>query len=136
MSLTIGKIIKFKPIIDPRGSMIAVEGNQDIPFDIKRVYYLYDVTPGEIRGKHAHKELKQVAIAMSGHCKVMLDNGYQKEVIHLKDKSEGLLIDSCVWREIYDFSQDCVLVVLASEHYLESDYLRDYTEYKNYMGVK
>lgn len=131
----VGQIIDFNKIVDSRGEMVALEGDRNIPFDIKRVYYIFNVKPGEVRGKHAHKELKQVAIAMSGSCKVSLDNGETKEEFILNDKSKGLLIDSCVWREMYDFSSDCVLAVLASEYYLESDYLRDYKEFLNHKLV-
>jgi dTDP-4-dehydrorhamnose 3,5-epimerase-like enzyme len=122
-------IIKFKKLGDIRGSLVALEDGKDIPFRIKRVYYIYGTKEGVSRGFHAHKELSQVAICINGSCKFLLDNGNKKENILLNTPEKGLLIEKMVWREMYDFSDDCILMVLASEHYDESDYIRDYDEF-------
>lgn len=123
------KLIPLQTHGDERGSLIALEQDKDIPFEIKRVYYIFNTKEGVIRGFHAHKELKQVAIAVKGSCRFLLDNGKERISLLLDNPAQGLLIDSCVWREMHDFSEDCVLLVLASEHYDESDYIRDYDEF-------
>ncbi|MBO2636485.1 WxcM-like domain-containing protein [Shewanella algae] len=120
------KLIDFPLLNDSRGSLVALEVNKQIPFEIKRVYYIYGTKGGVARGFHAHKNLKQVAICLSGSCKFILDDGLNKEDIILSSPEQGLLIDSVLWREMHDFSDDCVLMVLASEHYDENDYIRDY----------
>lgn len=122
----IGKIIKFKTNGDERGSLIAIENNHNIPFDIKRVYYIFDTKDKVRRGFHAHLKLKQLCICVKGSCTFLLDNGKEKEDIELNSPNEGLLIEGLVWREMYDFSEDCVLMVLADEYYDEGDYIRDY----------
>lgn len=122
------KLLYFKPIGDGRGNLISLEENQNIPFDIKRVYYIYD-TSDQPRGFHAHKELQQVLICVSGSCKVLLDDGIQKEVFELRDPSQGLFVNKMIWREMYDFSEHCVLLVLANEYYMEEDYIRDYKKF-------
>ena len=123
------KTISFKPLGDERGSLVALEGNKVVPFDIKRVYYIFDTKEGVSRGFHAHRNLKQVAVCVTGSCRFVLDNGKQKEEIVLDSAIKGLLIEDLTWREMYDFSPDCVLMVLASECYDESDYIRDYQEF-------
>lgn len=120
------KIIDFQSLGDARGELISLESTNDIPFEIKRVYYLFNTKKDVIRGLHAHRQLKQVAIALKGSCKFMLDDGTKKESIVLSNPHQGLVIDSCLWREMSDFSEDCVLMVLANEHYDESDYIRKY----------
>lgn len=115
---------------DERGSLIALEQDRNIPFEIKRVYYLFDTKQGVRRGFHAHKKLKQVAIAVRGSCTFLLDDGKSKREIVLNNPAKGLLIESFVWREMFDFSEDCVLMVLADSLYDESDYVRDYCEFK------
>ena len=124
--MSLVKLISFESLGDHRGSLVAIEQNKNIPFEIKRIYYIYDTKPGVVRGLHAHKALKQVAIALKGSCRFVLDDGFAKEDIILDCPTKGILIDSCLWREMHDFSEDCVLMVLASEHYDESDYIRDY----------
>ncbi|MGR2993107.1 FdtA/QdtA family cupin domain-containing protein [Vibrio vulnificus] len=121
--------IDFPVIGDERGNLIALEGMKDIPFEIKRIYYIFDTKQGVVRGLHAHRALKQVAIALKGSCRFLLDDGITKEEIILDCPTKGILIDSCLWREMHDFSKDCVLMVLASEHYDESDYIRDYQNF-------
>jgi len=123
------KTISFKPLGDERGSLVALEGNKSVPFDIKRVYYIFGTKEGVSRGFHAHRNLKQVAVCVTGSCRFVLDNGKQREEIVLDKSTIGLLINDLTWREMYDFSPDCVLMVLANEHYDESDYIRDYQEF-------
>ena len=116
---------------DERGQLGALEEFKDIPFEIKRVYYMYDTGEGIHRGFHAHKTLKQILICIHGSCKVLLDNGEEKKIVSLEKPYEGLYIAHNMWREMYDFSPDAVLMVLASEYYDESDYIRDYDEFLN-----
>ena len=126
------KTISFKPLGDQRGSLVALENNKSVPFDIKRVYYIFGTKEGVSRGFHAHRNLKQVAVCVTGSCRFVLDNGKQKEEVILNSATKGLLIEDLIWREMYDFSPDCVLMVLASEYYDESDYIR---EYDDFLGV-
>ena len=123
------KTISFKSLGDERGSLVALEGNKSVPFDIKRVYFIFGTKEGVSRGFHAHRNLKQVAVCVTGSCRFVLDNGKQREEIVLDKSTIGLLINDLTWREMYDFSPDCVLMVLANEHYDESDYIRDYQEF-------
>ena len=121
---------------DARGQLVALEEKKEIPFDIKRVYYIYDTLQGVRRGLHAHKSLKQLLICVHGSCKVLLDNGKEKEVVVLDKPYEGIFIESSMWREMYDFSPDAVLLVLASEVYNEEDYIRDYDKFLEYVDRK
>jgi len=123
------KTISFKALGDERGSLVSLEGNKSVPFDIKRVYYIFGTKEGISRGFHAHRNLKQVAVCVIGSCRFILDNGNQRDEVVLDKSTTGLLIDNLMWREIYDFSPDCVLMVLANEHYNESDYIRDYQSF-------
>ena len=116
---------------DERGQLVALEEFKDIPFEIKRVYYMYDTGEGIHRGFHAHKTLKQILICIHGSCKVLLDNGQEKKIVSLEKPYEGLYISHNMWREMYDFSPDAVLMVLASEYYDESDYISDYDQFLN-----
>ena len=109
--------------------LISLEEFNDIPFEIKRVYYIYDTKEGVHRGFHAHKSLEQILICIHGSCKVLLDNGREKKIISLEKPYEGLYISNHMWREMYDFSSDAVLMVLASEIYKEEDYIRSYDEF-------
>ncbi|HBN2000026.1 TPA: WxcM-like domain-containing protein, partial [Escherichia coli] len=118
---------------DERGSLIALEEENNIPFEIKRVYYMFNTTQGVRRGLHAHRKLKQIAIAVRGSCRFVLDDGRERVEILLDNPCQGLLIDSCIWREMYDFSKDCVLMVLADSHYDENDYIRNYEEFLKVM---
>ena len=126
--------VDFKTLGDDRGSLIALEENYNAPFDIKRVYYIFDTKFGVERGFHAHINLKQIAIAVKGSCTFVLDNGITREEIILKNPNKGLLIEGLIWREMKDFSPDCILVVLASEHYNESDYIRNYDKFLEVAG--
>lgn len=111
---------------DERGQLVALEEFKDIPFEIKRVYYMYDTKEGVHRGFHAHKSLEQILICIHGSCKILLDNGKEKKVVSLEKPYEGLYISNDMWREMFDFSKDAVLLVLASNYYDEEDYIRDY----------
>lgn len=124
----------FQPHGDDRGQLVALEEFNDIPFQIKRVYYIYDTAPGVIRGFHAHKNLQQILICIHGSCKIKLDNGCEKKIVPLEKPYEGLYVSSNMWREMYDFSSDAVLLVLASELYDEADYIRDYHEFLQYVA--
>ena len=115
------QLYKFTPHGDDRGQLIAIEALKDIPFDVKRVYYIYDTKEGVRRGFHAHKSLQQILVCVHGSCKIHLDDGKKAEEIVLDSPEKGLYITSDMWREMYDFSPDAVLLVLASEHYNESD---------------
>ena len=122
-------LLNFKIHGDHSGKLVALERGDDFPFDIKRVYYIWDTDCGVVRGKHAHRKLEQVIICMSGSCDFILDNGKDRQTVHLDNPSQGLYIKHNIWREFTNFSKDCVVVVLASEHYDESDYIRDYDSF-------
>jgi dTDP-4-dehydrorhamnose 3,5-epimerase-like enzyme len=123
------KPIEFPVIHDHRGNLSFIETGRHIPFEIKRVYYLYDVPGGAERGGHAHKDLQQLIIAMNGSFDVVLDDGYEKKRIHLNRSYNGLYIPKMLWRELDNFSSGSVCMVLASEFYTEDDYIRDHNEY-------
>ncbi|WGL27842.1 MULTISPECIES: sugar 3,4-ketoisomerase [Pectobacterium] len=125
------KIIQLQTHGDDRGALVALEQDKNIPFEIKRVYYLFKTKEGVRRGFHAHKSLKQIAIAVRGSCRFLLDDGTEKVELLLDNPAQGLLIDSCIWREMYDFTDDCVLMVLADQIYDESDYIREYSKFKS-----
>ncbi|WP_167956018.1 sugar 3,4-ketoisomerase [Anaerosporobacter faecicola] len=124
---------QFQQHGDERGSLVALEEFKDIPFEIKRVYYMYDTAKGVTRGYHAHKNLEQILICIHGSCKVKLDNGTEKKIVYLEKPYEGLYVPNNMWREMYDFSDDAVLLVLASEYYIEDDYIRNYDEFLNML---
>lgn len=123
----------FQPHGDSRGQLVALEEMKDIPFTIKRVYYMYETAEGIIRGNHAHKKLEQILVCIHGKCKIRLDDGREKKIVPLEKPYEGLYVASNMWREMYEFSSDAVLLVLASEFYDESDYIRNYDEFLEYI---
>ena len=127
---------QFQQHGDSRGQLIALEEFKDIPFEIKRVYYIYDTKKDVHRGFHAHKNLKQILICIHGSCKVLLDNGEEKKRVFLEKPYEGLYVPNNMWREMYDFSSDAVLMSLASELYHEEDYIRDYDEFLRIVGLR
>lgn len=129
MSLGDCKVIELPKISDPRGNLTFIEGGRHIPFDIRRVYYLYDVPGGAERGGHAHKALSQLIIAMSGSFDVILDEGGEKKRFHLNRPYQGLYVCPMMWRELDNFSSGSVCMVLASNMYEDSDYYRVYNEY-------
>ena len=124
------KFIDFTIKGDKRGSLVALEENKDIPFNIKRIYYLFGTRPGVRRGYHAHKKLKQVIIALSGSCKIFLDDGKSQKTVELNKPYQGLYLDKLIWREMFQFSEDCVLVIIADDYYSEEDYIRNYQEFQ------
>ena len=126
----------FPPHGDDRGQLVAIEEMKDLPFDIKRVYYIYDTLTDVVRGHHAHKCLKQVLLCVHGSCKIHLDNGHETAEVLLDKPNEGLYIENDMWREMYDFTPDAVLLVLASEYYDESDYIRNYDEFRKFIASK
>ena len=121
--------IHFPPLGDDRGSLVAMEGEKTVPFAIQRVYYIFATQLGVARGFHAHKQLQQVAVCVTGRCRMVLDDGKTREDVWLDSPTDGILIGNMVWREMHDFSPDCVLLVLASEHYDEADYIRSYENF-------
>jgi len=131
------RIIDFKKIGNSNvGYLTAIEGNREIPFNIKRIYYIYNV-PKEIkRGSHAHKRLEQVLICVNGNVKIKADDGNEKNIFKLSNQNKGLYIGPAIWHEMYDFSPSTVLLVLASKYYNESDYIRDYEEFMKYKNNK
>ncbi len=121
------RIINFNEFGDERGNLVVAEGSgMDVPFDIKRVFYMYGSDPDIIRGQHANRKTEFVLINVSGTSKVKVDNGMETKIIELNKPRMGLYIDTMVWKDMYDFSPDSVLLVLASEHYDGAEYIRDY----------
>ena len=129
MSINECRIIELPKISDPRGNLTFVEGGNHIPFDIKRVYYLYDVPGGASRASHGHKALHQLIIAMSGSFDITLDDGLKTKIFHLNRSYYGLYIPPMMWRDLDNFSSGSVCMVLASDPYQESDYFRDYQQF-------
>jgi dTDP-4-dehydrorhamnose 3,5-epimerase-like enzyme len=114
---------------DLRGSLVSFEGAKTVPFHIERVYCVFETKKGVSRGFHAHKKLKQLIVCITGKCRIVLDNGTIREDVWLDSPANGLLVEDMIWREMHDFSDDCVLVVIADQHYDETDYIRDYQEF-------
>lgn len=129
------KILEFPIISDHRGNLTFIEANRHIPFEIKRMYYLYDVPGGAERAAHSHRTLHQVYIAMSGSFDVHLDDGKQQRSFHLNRSYYGLYICPMIWRDIDNFSSNAVLSVLASDYYDESDYIRERADFRRLVGV-
>lgn len=129
-------LIELPRVQDDRGNLTFVEAQRHVPFDVQRVYYLYDVPGGETRAGHAHRELQQLVIAASGSFDVLVDDGETRRVVQLNRGYQGLLMKNTVWREIHNFSSGAVCLVLASRHYEEADYIRDYADFLEYVGSK
>ena len=127
------EMVNFDVKGDETGSLIAIEGNRSIPFDIKRVYYIYGTQAGIVRGKHSHRKLQQLIFCPIGNCDFILDDGTSRETIHLHRPNQGIYVKGNIWREFTNFSRDCVVMVLASDHYDESDYIRDYQAFRASM---
>ena len=123
-------VLPLSKIHNRAGNITIVEGNTNVPFEIKRVYYLYDIPGGEDRGGHAHKELKQLVVAASGSFNVLLDDGTNKKSVTLNRPDFGLLITPGIWRELFEFSSGAICLVLASQNYMNEDYIRNYQEFK------
>lgn len=128
------KILEFKDLGDERGNLVVVEGGADIPFDIKRVFYIYGSDSEVIRGQHANRKSEFVLINVGGTSKVKVDNGKETEVIELNRPRMGLYLPTMLWKDMYDFSEDSILLVLASEHYDGNEYIRDYEAFKKEVG--
>lgn len=128
-------VVSLPKITDPRGNLTFIEGNRHVPFSIERVYYLYDVPGGADRGGHAHKQLQQLLVAMSGSFDVVLDDGRKRKKVHLNRSYNGLLIRPMIWRELENFSSGAVCLVLASRRYEEEDYYRDYDAFQRATGA-
>lgn len=126
--------IQLQKIFDPRGNLTVVQTGQDVPFEVKRVYWVYDVPSGESRGGHAHKQCKELLVATSGAFHVTLDDGKQQRTYLLNHPYQGLLIDRNTWRTIDDFSSGAVCLVLTSELFDEGDYIREYNEFIHYVN--
>ena len=124
-------LLSFSVIGDERGNLVSLEELKDVPFPIKRIYYLYDLQRDFARGFHAHKELQQVLICVKGTCNVLLNNGQEIHSYHLDQPHISLFIDRMIWHEMHDFSDECVLVVIASDYYDENDYIRNYSDFMN-----
>lgn len=129
------ELIDFPVVLDARGALTFIEQERHVPFDLKRVYYLYDVPSGATRAAHAHKNLQQVYICLSGSMDVHLDDGENKKTIHLNRPHYGLYLCPGIWRYIDNFSSNSVLMVLTNELYDEQDYIRDYDEYLRFRGL-
>ena len=130
----LGKITELQKVTDPRGNLTVAEGITQIPFEIARAYWVYDVPGGESRGGHAHKRLKQLVVATSGSFTVTLDNGREQKKYLLNHPWQGLLIDTGIWRTLDDFSSGAVCLVLASQRYEEDDYIYEYDDFLKYVG--
>ena len=130
------KMYTFPPHGDDRGQLVAIEAMKDLPFEIRRVYYIYDTLPGVRRGFHAHLNLQQILLCVNGSCKIHLDNGTDTAEVTLDKPNVGLYISNDMWREMYDFTPGTVLLVLASEYYDEADYIRNYDEFIKMVRTK
>ena len=127
--------IELPNLGDDRGSLMVLESNKNVPFNVKRIYYILDAKPDIPRGFHAHKELMQLAFCIKGSCNMIMDNGIEKQQVRIDKSNIGLMIPPMVWHEMHDFSEDCVMLVLASDYYEDDDYIREYKEFKSLMGV-
>ena len=129
-------LITLPKMFDPRGNLTVAENMKQVPFDVRRVYWTYDVPSGESRGGHAHRQCRELIIAISGSFTVTIDNGQEKLSFHLNHPWQGLLVETGVWRTLDDFSSGAVCLVLASDPFEEADYIREYDEYLEYMKDK
>lgn len=132
--MSLFQIINFKQIADERGSLVVLEQHKAVPFAIKRVYYCTGLDPAFQRGFHAHHQLQQLAVCVTGRCVMVFDNGQQREEILMDSQDKGVLIPPMIWHEMKDFSPDCVFLVLASDFYDEADYIRDYAQFRQLVG--
>lgn len=130
------QLSNFIPKGDSLGWLVALEEGRQVPFPIKRVYYIFGTKPGVKRGKHAHRKLRQLAICLSGSCRFLMDDGVSRQEILLSSNTHALGIEPMVWHEMEDFSADCVLLVLASDIYEESDYIRSRAEFDSMVNQK
>ena len=129
MSVSDCKLIQLPIITDDRGRLTFLESCRHVPFEIKRIYYLYDIPNAKTRGAHGHRELRQMIFAIAGSFKILLDDGKSQSIYVLNKPSEALYLTNMIWREISDFSDDAVCMVVASDYYKEEDYFRNYEEF-------
>ena len=132
---SIGHILEFETMGDERGSLISLEWERNVPFVVNRTYYIFGTKPDASRGFHAHRDLKQIVICVAGRCDILLDNGLQKTSFHLSKPNQGLYINKMIWREMHNFSHDCILLVLASKVYDEADYIRKYDAFLRELKI-
>ena len=132
----LGEIINLQALGDSRGGLVVAEAQRHIPFEIKRVYWIHGTQSGVERGFHAHKALHQVAVAVSGSCDMILDDGKMQETVRLDSPEKGVFIGPGVWRVMKNFTSDCVLLVFADAYYDENDYIRDYEEFKTFITTE
>ncbi len=128
--MTLVRFTDFAVKGDEQGWLVALESDRNVPFPIKRAYYIFGTRAGVSRGRHAHRRLTQMMVCLAGHCKVLLDDGRVREDVALARNDRGLMLDPMIWHEMYDFSADCVLLVLADNWYDETDYIRDYNAFR------
>jgi dTDP-4-dehydrorhamnose 3,5-epimerase-like enzyme len=128
--MTLARYVEFPVRGDALGWLVALEGERNVPFAMKRAYYIFGTQSGVTRGKHAHRQLTQMMVCLAGRCKVLLDDGHAREEVTLDRNDRGLMLDAMLWHEMSDFSPDCVLLVLADNYYDEADYIRDYAAFK------
>ena len=128
--MSICKFYNLKQLGDDRGSLVALDKVSGLPFEVKRAYYIFDAKPGVVRGLHAHKKLHQMAICLSGSCRMVLDNGVERECVEMNSSFVGIDLPPMLWHEMHDLSEGCVLLVVASDYYDEDDYIRDYDQFK------
>ena len=131
--MTIAKLYDFPELGDHRGSLIVLDKHSGVPFTVKRVYYLFGAAEGVSRGFHAHKKLHQIAVCISGQCRMVIDNGLSRESIQLNSPFLAIDLPPMLWHEMHDFSTDCILLVLASDYYDEDDYIRAYKDFKKIL---
>lgn len=123
--------IAFTSHADARGALVAIENNRDLPYAIQRIYYIYGAAGDAVRGKHAHKDLKQTLVCVAGSCDILLDNGHEREIVRLDRPDVGIYIHGLIWREMMHFSPDCVLLALVDRPYDPQDYIHDYNEFRS-----
>jgi len=129
------KILEFPELGDERGNLVVIEGGIQIPFDIKRIFYIYGSDDTVVRGQHANRQSEFVLINVSGTSKVRVDDGQEERIIELNKPKMGVYLDKMVWKDMYDFSPDSVLIVLANTHYDGSEYIRNYDDYLKEIGI-
>jgi len=129
-------IIQFSDFGDERGKLVVVEGAQDIPFEIKRIFYMYDSSKGIMRGQHANRKSEFVLINVAGHSKIRITDGKEEIIVNLDKPMSGVYIPNMIWKDMYDFSPDSVMLVLASTHYDASEYIRDFDEYLSEINIE
>lgn len=128
------KVLEFNQLGDERGHLVVIEGNKDIPFEIKRLFYIYGTKDNVVRGKHANRKSKFILINLSGSCKINVDDGNNKEEIILDKAHQGVYLEEMVWKDMYDFSEDSILLVLSNEYYDKEEYINNYVEFKKFFS--